>query len=175
MLPLRLARSALFAAVCVTLAALAHWFADGTLPGPGHLALGAGLVTAGAAALAGREREPVLIAVLLGSAQVLLHGLFSWHDAPAPMPPGHGPATDLGMVLCHLTAALVTGWWVARGETALWAVLRRLAVRLLQVLAPCSTFPRTAPAPAYRSPGGPYESVLRHAVVRRGPPLPAAF
>ncbi|MEV0349852.1 MFS transporter [Nonomuraea sp. NPDC050680] len=175
MLPLRLARSALFAAVCVTLAALAHWFADGTLPGPGHLALGAGLVTAGAAALAGRERAPVPIAVLLGSAQVLLHALFSWHAAPAPMPPGHRPATDIGMVLCHLTATLVTGWWLARGETALWALLRRLAVRLLLVLPSCPVYPLTPPAPAYRSPGGPYDSVLRHAVVRRGPPLPAAL
>lgn len=173
MLPLRLARSALFAAVCVTLAALAHWFAGGTLPGPGQIALGAGVVTAITAVAAGREREPVLIAVLLGSAQLLLHALFSWH---APMTPGHGLASDVEMELCHLTAMLVTGWWVARGETALWSVLRRLAVRVMLILAPCPIRPPASPTPAYLAPSGiPYESLLRHAVVRRGPPLPAAL
>lgn len=173
MLPLRLARSALFAAVCVTLAALAHWFAGGTLPGPGQIALGAGVVTAITAVAAGREREPVLIAVLLGSAQLLLHALFSWH---APMTPGHGLASDVEMELCHLTAMLVTGCWVARGETALWSVLRRLAVRVMLILAPCPIRPPASPTPAYLAPSGiPYESLLRHAVVRRGPPLPAAL
>lgn len=175
MLPLRLARSALFAAVCVALAALAHWFAGGTLPDPGQLALGAGVVTAGTAVAAGREREPVLIALLLGSAQLLLHGLFAWHTAPASMPPGHGLASDVEMELCHLTAMLLTGWWVAKGETALWSVLRRLAVRVVLFLAPCPVRPPAPPTPAYVAPGIPYESVLRHAVVRRGPPLPAAL
>ncbi|MFG1687261.1 MFS transporter [Nonomuraea sp. NPDC049269] len=176
MLPLRLARSALFAAVCVTLAALAHWFAGGTLPSPARLALGAAVVTAITAVAAGREREPVLIALLLGAAQLLLHGLFTWHAAPTAMPPGHGLASDVEMELCHLTATLMTGWWVARGETALWSVLRRLAVRVVLLLAPCPIRPPAPSAPAYRAPGIPYESVvLRHAVVRRGPPLPAAL
>jgi hypothetical protein len=55
-LPLRLTRAAAFAAVCVTLAALAHWLGGGIGPAPWAAALGLALVFAPAMALSRKER-----------------------------------------------------------------------------------------------------------------------
>lgn len=158
------------------LAAVGHQAAGGN--GPTLWALGAGMagVFGGAYALAGRERSHGVIAGVLVVVQALLHELFTeGQTARVLIDPDHGHGglgVSLGMVLAHLTASLITAWWLARGEAALWAVLRRLGVgawRVLKAPAPPS-LPRqarvraTAVLPSSVRP-------LRHAVIRRGPPL----
>ncbi|MCH5677476.1 hypothetical protein [Streptomyces gilvus] len=93
-----------------------------------------------------------------------------------------GPAA---MFLAHLLAAVVCGVWLWRGETAMYRLGRALAVVLLAplkrvrrllarpVLDRRTLAGRPAPDAAPASPTG--FAVLRHAVVRRGPPrVPSA-
>ncbi|MFC4058902.1 MFS transporter [Planomonospora corallina] len=180
-LPLRLARAAAFSAVCVTLAALGHVAAGGSGPEPWAVASGASAVAVLAVALAGRERSPATVTVALTGTQVVLHELFALGDPVDPYVLGHlhgrGLGESLGMLLAHLTATLITGWWLARGETALWALLRAAACRLgaafrLLAPAPAPSVPPRAPLP--HDPPAPARRLLRHTVNRRGPPLPAA-
>ncbi|MGE7435869.1 MULTISPECIES: hypothetical protein [Kitasatospora] len=94
------------------------------------------------------------------------------------------------MLLGHLAAAVVAGWWLRRGEAALWRLLRVTAAAAQQ----CAVGLRTAFAllatlllgsasegrPARRARGRaedwrlPTAAALRHSVIRRGPPV-AAF
>ncbi|WP_051813817.1 hypothetical protein [Kitasatospora sp. MBT63] len=93
------------------------------------------------------------------------------------------------MLLGHLAAALVAGWWLRRGEAALWRLVRVTAVAarewaiplrsaltllaavLLGPLADGRELRRpTGPAEDWRLPGA---AALRHSVHRRGPPLTA--
>jgi hypothetical protein len=79
----------------------------------------------------------------------------------------------------HVAAAALVAVWLRRGERRTWAAARRAArlvamwwARLL-VLLTCPAPPRPArplapPVPLVRR-----SPLLRHAVVRRGPPLPA--
>ncbi|MCT9935219.1 MFS transporter [Planotetraspora sp. A-T 1434] len=188
-LPLRLARSVFFAIVCVMLAALAHRLGGGSAPPPEAM-LGAGAVVLTAAAgLAGRERSPVAISGLLVLAQVFLHELFD-RTAPVvvtalPLVHRHGGlGVDLGMLVAHLTATLVTGWWLARGEAALWSILRRAgagaARRLLAVLTVSTREPAARDRPGSISFAATgfvprRHRALLHAVTRRGPPLRLGF
>ncbi|WP_246239822.1 YcnI family protein [Acrocarpospora corrugata] len=118
---MRLLRSAAFTAVCVVLAALGHWFAGGASPGIGTALVSAGAVMTVTVVLAGRERSPAVVVGLLVAAQLILHELFA---APAGPPHAHVLSVDVGMLLCHGVAAAITGWVLARGETALWSVVR---------------------------------------------------
>ncbi|MGX9884608.1 hypothetical protein [Streptomyces sp. NPDC002276] len=154
----RTVRSAVFAAVCVVLAALGHVLMSGR-----HVpawALAAGLaVTAGAAwSLAGRERGLPLIVTLVVATQAALHSAFSlaqpatqrtamdmgstdmgsMHMSAADsMDMGHMSATSTtsatsspGMLTAHLLAALLCGLWLAYGERAAFRLLRAAATRL---------------------------------------------
>ncbi|MFD7728955.1 hypothetical protein ACFV6F_01015 [Kitasatospora phosalacinea] len=91
------------------------------------------------------------------------------------------------MLLGHLAAALVAGWWLRRGEAALWRLLRtaaltarewaaplRTAVALLTALLLGAERP-AAPRRAGRAEDWPLPvaAVLRHSVLRRGPPAVA--
>ncbi|MFI7532692.1 MFS transporter [Streptosporangium sp. NPDC049376] len=172
-------RTAAFSAVCVTLAVLGHLAAGGSGPESWAVAAGGATVMALTAALAGRERSATTIGVTLSGMQLFLHELFAFDDPSGISLAAHGHGgrlgEGLGMIIAHLTATLITGWWLSRGEAALWALLRaagrRLgaALRLLplpSIPAPARTVPATvAPVPAGR--------LLRHTVSRRGPPLPA--
>ncbi|MFJ8541734.1 hypothetical protein ACIRFH_06860 [Streptomyces sp. NPDC093586] len=117
---LRILRAAVFAAVCVVLAAAGHTFAScATVPlwtlGAGFL--GAVLV---AAPLAGRERSLPGIAVLLAVGQTALHTVFGLgqHGAAAATtaasPGGAGPLSDASLVrqaarlVCGTTAAAIS-------------------------------------------------------------------
>jgi hypothetical protein len=182
--PLRLARSAAFAVVCVTLAALGHWLADGSGTRPSAVFGGGAAVLVAAVALAGRERSPVVIGGFLVAAQVLLHELFTGAAAGGALTNlahGQGLSVDLGMIIAHLTATLITGWWLARGEAALWSILRRAATRAARRLFLLLGVPPVQPrrpssarhARVAAGPAGP--RILRHAVIRRGPPLLLAF
>ncbi|GGO71690.1 MFS transporter [Nonomuraea cavernae] len=175
-LPLRLARTAAFAAVCVTLAALAHAVSGGSTPAPWVAALGLGAVFAPALALGGRERSTATINVALVCAQLGLHELFGGDDGTGYVAAhlhGRGFGNDVGMLLAHLTATALTGWWLARGEAALWATLRRLVRPLVLLWPPPLPLARPAATVVVRARDVPPDPALRHSVARRGPPLPA--
>ncbi|MFB7911408.1 hypothetical protein ACFC1T_33755 [Kitasatospora sp. NPDC056076] len=94
------------------------------------------------------------------------------------------------MLAGHLAAALVAGWWLRRGEAALWRLLRvaasaarehwaeplRSALVLVAALLR-GLFGVAGPARRFGAGGGgsrlPAGAVLRHSVVRRGPPCGA--
>jgi hypothetical protein len=178
-LPLRLMRAATFSAVCLALAVLGHVAAGGSWPRPWVVAAAGAAVMATAALLAGRERSAVTISAGLATLQLSLHEVLALGGAagvPPPHPHVRGLGESLGMLVAHLTATLITGWWLARGESALWALLRSVGRRLAAVFpllrAPAAVV--TPPSPAY-APVTPVPAcaVLRHSVSRRGPPLPA--
>ncbi|KIZ16250.1 hypothetical protein [Streptomyces natalensis] len=80
---LRGLRAAVFAAVCVLLAALGHMAMSDTAV-PGWMLLTAGAATAsGAWLLAGRERGPLLVGLLTVGTQAALHSAFSLGQALA--------------------------------------------------------------------------------------------
>ncbi|MFG3152587.1 hypothetical protein ACGF7W_11105 [Streptomyces sp. NPDC048219] len=117
---LRILRAAVFAAVCVVLAAAGHTFAScATVP---LWSLGAGFLGAVlvAAPLAGRERSLPGIAVLLAVGQTALHTVFGLgqHGATAvtaaASPGGTAPLSDASLVqqaarlVCGTTAAAIS-------------------------------------------------------------------
>ncbi|MER5323759.1 MFS transporter [Streptosporangium roseum] len=174
---LRLPRALVFATLCLVVSGGGHVLAGGA-PIPAPLAvLGALIAFCLAYALNGRERglESVLPATV--ATQVLLHELFS-RATPVPHTTpladhGHpGP----GMTVIHLVVALLTGWWLHRGESALWLMIRlcgaRMPVIRLLLVTAIGTAPpawQAAPASDVRPYGGwDVSPTLR----RRGPPLP---
>ncbi|GAA4082403.1 hypothetical protein GCM10022248_59740 [Nonomuraea soli] len=170
--PLRALRAAAFSAVCVLLAALAHLVAGGAAPTTGTLGLGAGAVFVLALLLGGAERGQPVLTVALGATQLGLHELFGTQTDYLPAHHGGGGlSVSAGMLLAHLGATLVTGWWLARGENTLWSLLRRLFLRLALFVLPGLPVTRQAPILPLPVPARPSE--LRHIVSRRGPPLPA--
>ncbi|MFC6087108.1 MFS transporter [Sphaerisporangium aureirubrum] len=186
-LPLRLARSAVFTVVCVALAVLGHRVAGGTGPEWWAVGAGGGAVTVLTTLVAGRERSPLTITLFLVGTQAGLHQLLGASAGGSALnlhlAHGDGLGADIGMLVAHLTATLITGWWLARGESALWSVLRRvgaLAVHgLRRVLALLSGGPAggpygRAPRPPRHLRPLPARRELRDSVRRRGPPLPFA-
>ncbi|MFD8503176.1 hypothetical protein ACFV2L_10640 [Streptomyces sp. NPDC059687] len=177
-------RAAVFAVVCVLLAAGGHALATGTVPPARVEAAGVLPVFALSVVLAGRERSLLGI----GTAMLLVQGgLHLAFDAAAPpVAPMHMAGMAHGMhmaaqphamtphaVGAHLAAALTASWCLRRGEAALWSLLRK-AVALVPGLA---AWWRTAPLPAYGGTPLPYtyrrplrQALLRHALSRRGPP-----
>lgn len=174
-LPFRLARAAAFAVVCVGLAVLAHVFAGGAVPVSSAL-FGFALSFAAALALAGRERGFWTVAGLLTSVQVVLHLQFTASHVADLVPQashghaGSGLVPGLGMLVLHSFAVVLTALWLARGEAALWALLRRLAVRL-RLVWPAPLVVPAWPAVPHREPGLLRSAVLRHSVSGRAPPL----
>ncbi|MFI1170850.1 hypothetical protein [Streptomyces melanogenes] len=211
----RVLRAALFAAVCVALAAVDHVLATGAAPPV--WAYGAGLAGVFGAAVPLRARErslPGIAGATLG-VQGVLHGVFAVACGRAadahgrdPGRPGirhrlapaathfgaapagarhtaHATAPHLALAhpalphatAAHFVAALVTAWWLWRGEAALWSLLRRAAALVPGLAAWWSgrgsgvgASPGPAPHP-YTSPARPKrQALLRHAVSRRGPP-----
>ncbi|MEV4244318.1 MFS transporter [Streptosporangium canum] len=176
-LPFRLARATAFAVVCLGLSVMGHVLVGSPVPVP---AAAGGLVLAFLAALAvsGRERTLAVILPVLAGLQVMLHLLFSLAHAALPAEvSGHAHSrllSGLSMLVVHGWAAGLTSLWLARGEAALWAMLRRLGVRLRLLLTvhadPAHTSLLT---PGTAEPNIRLSSGLRHAVNRRGPPRSA--
>ncbi|MFC8718884.1 hypothetical protein [Kitasatospora sp. NPDC057198] len=93
-----------------------------------------------------------------------------------------------GMLLGHLAAALVAGWWLRRGEAALWRLVRTTALTAREWAAPLrgavallTALLLGAERPAAPRRTGrpedwplPVAAALRHSLPRRGPPA-AAF
>ncbi|MFI6602583.1 MFS transporter [Nonomuraea sp. NPDC050536] len=200
-LPLRLTRSAAFAAVCVCLGALAHVAGGGSAPGPAVVGVALCAAFALALAVSGRERSTAAINTALVGAQIVLHELFAITTALDPLSPtssapggfwaallerlspggtpgeagGHaqGLSVGLGMWVAHLLATLVTGWWLARGEAALWSLLRRLGRRLTLLRPLPRILPVRRAVPYFYLLAVPMPAPVEHSVSRRGPPLSA--
>jgi hypothetical protein len=178
-------RAAVFAVLCVLLAAGGHVLATGQAPP--RWADGAGLLAVFAVGcpLGGRERSLFGIGGAMLAAQAGLHLGF---EAAAPrmvmnmsgayMTHPHTHALTPHATAAHVAAALLATWWLRRGEAALWSLLRR-AVTFVPGLTAWWRV-RTGPAPARphaeaagRTPAAPRplrQALLRHAVSRRGPP-----
>ncbi|AYC37933.1 hypothetical protein [Streptomyces griseorubiginosus] len=176
----RTLRAAVFAAVCVLLAALGHVLMSGAhVPG---WTLAAGLVVTGCAGwcLAGRERGLPLIVAVAVSAQTALHTAFSLAQPTSAAPDMgamhmesmHTSGMDsmdsaqlgassgvgalaywlpFGMYAAHLIAALVTGLWLAYGERAVFRILRAVAGRLVAPLRLLLALPATPHRPRVRT------------------------
>ncbi|QXJ23265.1 MFS transporter [Actinomadura graeca] len=180
----RTARAVVFATVCVTLAATGHALASrDTVPAWAVLA-GFGTVLAVTFVLAGHERSLATIAGGLLGGQFALHTLFAsatdpmLHHAPGASHGGAVQGSGTAMTLAHIAAALLSALWLRRGERAAWALARRLAAaaeRPLRLLAVLFSVTPDGPAPQVPAVRAADEvtgagRVLRHQVVRRGPP-----
>jgi hypothetical protein len=176
----RAARAVVFATVCVALAITGHLMASHAPVPPVAVVGGLALMTAAGSALAGTERSLGTIFAALLAGQFVLHALFA--AAQYGQQPAHGQAmapssSGTAMTLAHVAAAAVSAWWLRRGERATWGLARRIAAvilrpaRALLARPPVRAAPRVPVAPAAaRRPGA---TVLRHVVVRRGPPAPS--
>jgi hypothetical protein len=98
---------------------------------------------------------------------------------------GSGPMLFDGgtkMLVAHIVAALLTGWWLRRGEAALFTLLALAAAPLRVVLAVlCGlVIPAVEATDGARRTGTEpdvttHQTYLRHAVSRRGPPVEYAL
>lgn len=192
-------RAAVFAVLCVLLAAGGHGLASGQAPPLWVDAAGFLPVFAAAVLLGGRERSLVGIGGGMLAAQAGLHLAFEAAESAtrpsmamrgasmAQARMSHGHMVRAHMVhphalvahatIGHMAAALLATWWLRRGEAALWSLLRRAAVLVPGLAAWWRV--RTEPAcpplldDVCRSVVAlrPFQQVLlRHAVSRRGPP-----
>ncbi|MEU1620183.1 hypothetical protein ABZ479_23120 [Streptomyces sp. NPDC005722] len=196
----RLARAAVFAAVCVTVTGLGHALMSRAVPG-WAVGYAFAATTAGAWWLAGRrERGALTVTGATVGAQFALHAWFGLAQAFAAAPADAGPAYrhtaaamgampmsaspaggwTTGMAAAHALAAALCGLWLWRGEAAVFRAGRALAAVLL---APLRRAVRTVlahdhaaparPAASPRPARPPRRTPLRHTVARRGPPKPA--
>lgn len=154
--PHRAIRAALFAVVCVGVAAVLHGIADGTRPSWLELAAGIPAVWLVAWPTLGRERSGLELTAALGAAQIGLHYLFTYlcaatgtqhhpvgaSTALTPPPPftlsmpdmpnmdmSGAPSHPSGpaMFAAHVLAVLVCGWWLRQGERDFFALCRVVA------------------------------------------------
>jgi hypothetical protein len=153
----RLARAAVFAAVCVTVTGLGHAVMSRTVP-VWAVGYAFAATTAGAWWLAGRrERGGLAVTGSTVAAQFALHGWFSLAQAfaaapAAPMDTGEAAVTghhvpgamggmpmsasvtggwSMGMASAHALAAVLCGLWLWRGEAAAFRAGRALAAFVL--------------------------------------------
>src|SRR3569833_1846725 len=93
----------------------------------------------------------------------------------APVPPMAAASGGAAMTFVHVAAAGVAAWWLRRGERAVWALAKRVAAGVIRRVLPPAPPPvlltRPLGAPVART-GTPGRVLLRHVVVRRGPPAP---
>lgn len=189
----RILRAALFAALCVTLAAAGHGLTTRAVPPTWADGTGFLVVFALSCVLCGRERSLAGIATAMLATQAGLHFAFDAIQSraaaasamPMPgMPMAHSGAHPLTThpltthsAAAHLAAAVLASWWLRRGEAALWQLLRQ-AVALVPALAAwwrtgssSAALPYPVlPPPDSAGPAALRQLLLRHAVSRRGPP-----
>ncbi|MEV6055088.1 hypothetical protein [Streptomyces sp. NPDC052107] len=189
-LAVRSVRAAVFAVLCVLLAAGGHAMATGMAPPVWVQAAGFVPVFAVGCLLGGRERSLVAIGTGTLAAQGGLHLVFHAvepHHAAMVM---HGMrmvqaphALTPNATAAHAGAALLLAWWLRRGEVALWSLLR-WAVAFVPGLAAW----RQVAGGVWRAPAGPglvrraggeswalRQVRLRYAVHRRGPPTGMSY
>ncbi|GAA4536094.1 hypothetical protein [Pseudonocardia xishanensis] len=169
--------------VAVTVAALGtavagHVLGGAGMPAPGGIALAALALAAPGWWLARDERGWERLTAAQLTFQLTAHLLFLATSSAQPTVHGHADGADHGLVLiAHLVSAAVAGAWLRRGEQRARALSDR-ALRILFALVDAlltGTRPRLAPTPVrprrvLRAGRG---TLLRHAIVHRGPPLAA--
>ncbi|WP_188190425.1 hypothetical protein [Nonomuraea sp. SYSU D8015] len=171
----RLARAAVFATVCVVMSAGGHVLAGSAPVAAPALVVAVAAAFALAFALNRHERGPEVVITATAGAQILLHELFSRSDPVAHADHTHAGTPGVGMFVAHLVVAVVTGWWLHRGESAFWLMvrlwgmgplpkLRRLLVGVIEPFTPRLRVALVAEAMGYRSPE------LDPMIRRRGPP-----
>ncbi|MFI0806887.1 hypothetical protein [Streptomyces echinatus] len=186
----RSVRAAVFAVLCVLLAAGGHAMATSMAPKVGVQVASFVPVFAAGCLLGGRERSLAAIGTGTLAAQGGLHLVFHAcepHHASMVM---HGMrmvqaphALTPHATAAHVGAALLLTWWLRRGEAALWSLLR-WAVALVPGLAAwwqvaCGAWRAPAgPGLVLRAAGEPWvlrQVRLRYAVHRRGPPMEMSY
>lgn len=168
--PSRAVRAGVGAAVAVVVAVSAHAAAHGgfdprwvgwtflALLGPSWWA-------------AGRRRSWAALAASQLAGQQLAHVVLGT-AGPDAVATGHLVPTD-AMLYAHLLGAALSATWLLWGERRAWAAARRWAAGVLDIPA-ADAPPPAEPVPARITlPGRARPETLRHAVVRRGPPVPA--
>jgi hypothetical protein len=193
----RIMRAWLFAMVSVGLSVAGH---DLMAPRPVPVwstGLALGLVATAGYRLADRERSMRWILVAVETVQLYLHVWFAWTTpaGSAHVTTGGDPGTHLmisghgasmvmthggmsapGMFLAHALAGAFVAVWLSAGERALWRALRSLAWTVSSHLGWILAAARPAAIPARpvhsarRDDDAPIVEILRHAVIRRGPP-----
>ncbi|MEV4572499.1 hypothetical protein AB0K16_04510 [Nonomuraea jabiensis] len=173
---MRAIRAAVFAAVCVLVSAALHGLAGGDPVRAGTLLGALALAWTGAFVLGGRQRGMEVLLAACFAAQYGMHLLFG--AGRADVPPPHEHASGVGMFLVHATTAVISAWWLARGESALAALLH-LAVasvgrwwRVLSVLAggPVELSPYGGRHAAWDDHAAFLQHLFAAANFRRGPP-----
>ncbi|MER6914210.1 hypothetical protein ABT354_21265 [Streptomyces sp. NPDC000594] len=197
--PLRALRAALFAAICISLAALGHSYTSGH-DLPGSALLPAFPVTWALAWVAARRRRgTVTLGLGLLAAQGGLHLYLAraqLHAMPSGRHPGGGhpaggvpdaPAapellgpgllgpSPVAMVAAHLLAAAFCAVWLARGEAAFLRLAHAVGTLAFAPLRPpvaVAALPSLPGAPVRRrrDDRGRPGRLLGHTLVRRGPP-----
>jgi len=178
-------RAAVFAALCVLLAAGGHALATGMTPAVWVQAVGFVPVFGAGYLLGGRERSLGAIGAATLIAQAGLHLAFDAVRPHAAMAmQGMSMSSDAHAVTPHATAvhvaaALALTWWLRRGEAALWSLLRRTAALVPGLLTWWRVSGGARPVPdapdAVRrlcadGPRPLRSILLRHTLRRRGPP-----
>ena len=149
--PHRAIRAALFAVVCVGVAALLHGMAGGCQVSWTGIGLGLPPIWLVAYAGLGHERSGPTLTVGLGVAQVGLHYLFTHLCTVAvaaatttstttivtlsmpgmpnmPMPQqANQDVRTVGMFAAHALAVVICGWWLRQGERDFFALCRAVA------------------------------------------------
>ena len=170
--PHRLARALVLTCVAVAVGAAAHLLGRGAVD-PIALAAAFPLLLGLSWPLTDRERGWLPIAGAQLAGQQVVHTLLSRAgDAVEP-----GLPVDV-FLYGHVLAAVLVAVWLRRGEQRTWAAARRAArlvaawwARLVVLLGHGELpYPVTAPNAASPVPL-PGRPLLRHAVVRRGPPV----
>ncbi|MFY7066946.1 hypothetical protein ACOQFV_31085 [Nocardiopsis changdeensis] len=179
-------RAGVFTLVCASLSAHGHALSSGhDVPLLGLL-LGAAVVFAMAWAATGRRQGWAALTGWMLWGQFALHVAFSYVGSfGVPHTASHSgqvvaeaAAPAWTMIGMHVLSALVSAWWLRRGENALFSFLRFMALTFLPLLlvlgalpaprGPVAPRPRSADAPArIRLP------YLRHSLILRGPPVPS--
>lgn len=98
----RTVRAAVFAAVCVVLAALGHVLMSGSSVPAWTLAAGVAATGAVGWGLAGRERGLALVVTVVVAAQTALHSAFSLAQSTSPAPPTTGSGATASMDMAHM-------------------------------------------------------------------------
>ncbi|MEU4999982.1 hypothetical protein [Streptomyces sp. NPDC021622] len=190
----RLTRSAVFAAVCVSVTAPGHALMSGHALPAWAVWSAFAAVAAAAWCLTGRARGALAVCGASVLTQLALHLAFTLSQASAgPCPAGtqrhsgagmahmHTADTEpafgasAGMTSAHALAGLLCGLWLWRGEAAALRLGRALAAFVFapldRAVQGSSPLPGRRPSVALPlPPRRPQLPLLRHVVSRRGPP-----
>ncbi|MFI6055304.1 hypothetical protein ACIBCO_35100 [Streptomyces violascens] len=185
--------AAVFAVLCVLLAAGGHALAMGEAPSVWAVAVGCGAVFTFGFLLGGHERSLAGIGGAMAATQAGLHVLFDTSGPRAAMRTqvAHAGHAMIGMrmaqphamtphaTVAHAGAALLATWWLRRGEAALWSLLRRAVAFVPGLVAWWQVRSGLTAEPVEVGSAGRNGDeartlwqvlLLRHAVHRRGPP-----